>query len=82
MEQDKNIQNPSKVKYLDLILPQGLHYMTMNYDKSHLMDQMVHEDSTHGPSKDGVNDHLGFECTTFHHVTGPATGPLYAHDTL
>lgn len=68
---------------LDLTLPQESSYMTMNYDKSHLMGQMVHEDSTCVSYKDSINDALVFwSSRAFHLITEPAKCPLYLHRTM
>ena len=50
----------------------------MNYDKSRLLGQMGHENSTRVSYKDGVNDALMF-CSSraFHLITGPVKSPLY-----
>lgn len=50
----------------------------MNYDKSHLMGQMVHEDSPCVSYKDSINDALMFwSSRAFHLIAGPAKRPLY-----
>lgn len=50
----------------------------MNYDKSHLMSQMVHEHRKCGPSKGSVNEALRFwPSKAFHLIIEPAKSPLY-----
>ena len=63
--------------------PQESLYITMNYDKSRLMGQMVHENSTRVSYKDSVNDALMFPSSrALHLIAGPVKSPLYLHRTV
>lgn len=52
----------------------------MNYDKSRLLGQKGHENSTRVSHKDSVNDALMF-CSSraFHLITGPVKSPLHLY---